>query len=162
MIFKIRKNNHYSGGFIHKLFHAFHDSNKASHYTTFDNSTLYVDDTVDKFDVNKLFGFSIGLHHYTSYRFGWNCIDNEIHIYAYSYVKGKRLIDEICVIDNNVEYKFIILIKNGRAVFTVISPELAIKQAIHPAPSSRMFGYSLWPYFGGNKVAPHDINIEFN
>lgn len=160
MIFTIEKNHHYSDGFIYKLLNAFHDSNRMAYFVKFNESTLYSDETVDRFDVNKLFGFSIGLHHNNSYRFGWNCLDGKIHIYAYSYIKGVRNIDEICVIENDKEYKFIIRLNGDKAIFTVVSEDYDINQVTQLVPTSKFFGYCLWPYFGGNKKAPHKISIE--
>jgi len=89
-------------------------------------------------------------------------LDGKIHIYAYSYANTKRIIQDICVVEKDKEYKFIIKIKSGRAIFTVIDREYNLKQAIQPAPRNRLFGYHLWPYFGGNKTAPKDIFIELN
>lgn len=160
MIFKIKKGRHYSNGFIHKLMNFFHNNDRMSYFCTFNDSAIYTDTTQDKYDVNKLFGFSIGQHHINSYRFGWNVLDNQIHIYAYSYINAKRVIQEICVIEKDKTYKFIIKVKDGKAVFTVIDGNYNLKQAIQPALKNRHFGYQLWPYFGGNKTAPKDIFIE--
>lgn len=160
MIFTIEKDRHYSDGFIYKLLNMFHDSNRMAYLVKFDSSTLYLDETVDRFDVNKLFGFSIGLHHNNSYRFGWNCLDNKIHIYAYSYIKGVRVINEICVIENDKEYRFIIRINGNKVLFSVISEDYNINQVTQSAPTNKFFGYCLWPYFGGNKAAPHKISID--
>ncbi len=159
MIFKIKKDHHYSNQFIHKLINFFHNSDRMSYYCTFTDS-LYTDTTVDRFDVNKLFGFSIGMHHVNSYRFGWNVLDDKIHIYAYSYVNKQRLIDEICVVEKDKEYKFIIKINKGKTYFSVIDEEYNIKQAVQSASLTNFFGYRLWAYFGGNKTAPKDIFIE--
>jgi len=160
MIFKIKKGNHYSNGYLYKFFNFFHSSDKMSHYCTFTDSTIYNDETKHKFDVNKLFGFSIGQHHVNSYRFGWNVLDNNIHIYAYSYVNTKRIIDEICVVETNKPYKFIIKLKDGKAIFTVLDKDYVLKQVIQPILKNKYLGYRLWPYFGGNNTAPKDIFIE--
>ena len=98
MIFTIYKGFHFCNKALYKLINLVNDSKRMSYYVTFNETALYVDDTIDKFDVNKLFGFSIGLHHHNSYRFGWNCLDNKIHIYAYSYINSERVMSEICVI----------------------------------------------------------------
>jgi|ERR1035437_1302435 hypothetical protein len=159
MIFKIKKGRHFSNQLIHKLVSSFHNSDRLSYYCIF-TDTLYTDTTVDRFDVNKLFGFSIGMHHVNSYRFGWNVLDDKIHIYAYSYINSQCVIDEICIIEKDKEYKFIIKINNGKAFFSVIDEEYCIKQVIQSAPLNKFIGYHLWPYFGGNKTPPKDIFIE--
>ena len=160
MIFNIEKGHHYSDGFIYKLFNIFHDSDRLAYLVKFDSSTLYLDDSVDRFDVNKLFGFSIGLHHNNSYRFGWNCLNNKIHIYAYSYINKVRVINEICVIDTDKEYRFIIRINKGKVLFSVIGEDYSIKQVSQAYLTNNFFGYTLWPYFGGNKKAPHKMLIK--
>ena len=160
MIFSIKKGRHYSDGFLYKIINLFHDSDNMTHFVTFNETAIYTDETLDKFDVNKLFGFSIGLHHRNSYRFGWNSYDGKIHIYAYSYINGKRTIDEICVVEQDLEYKLMIRIKNGKVIFSVIDNEYNIKQAVQFSSNKRLLGYCLWPYFGGNKTASKNINIE--
>ena len=162
MIFNIKKNRHYSDGLLYKLINLFHDSDRMAYSVTFNDTAIYYDETLDKFDVNKLFGFSIGFHHINSYRFGWNSHDGQIHIYAYSYVKGERIIQEICCVEIDKEYKFLIRIKNGKIIFTIIDENHQIKQSVQKVSSSRFFGYCLWPYFGGNKTAPKNISIELN
>lgn len=160
MIFKIKKGRHYCNKFLHKLFNSYHNSDRLSYFCIFKDSAVYTDTTSHKLDINKLFGFSIGMHHTNSYRFGWNVQEGKIHIYAYSYVNSKRISQEICLVDKDKEYNFIIKVKDGRAVFSVIDEESNIKQVIQPAPLNRFIGYHLWPYFGGTKTAPQDIFIE--
>jgi hypothetical protein len=160
MIFKIKKNKHYSNCLIYKLKNIFNRFNRASYIVTFNETAIYDDTTIDKHDVNKLFGFSNGLHHKNSNRFGWNCLDGKIHIYAYSYLNGDRIIDYICNIGINNQYKFIISNKNNNAIFTVIDSESNITQVIQKTSNNSFLRYNLWPYFGGNKTAPKDIFIE--
>lgn len=160
MKFKIKKGNHYSNKFLYKLFNFFHYSDHLSYFCKFNKSALYIDTTENRFDINKLFGFSIGRHHINSYRFGWNVLDGVIHIYAYSYIDSVRRFEEICTIDIDKEYKFIVKLKNGYALFTIIDDSFHIKQALHPYKQKNSLGYCLWPYFGGNNRAPQSITIE--
>lgn len=160
MVFSIKKGKHYSNNLIHKILLPFNYKNKVSYYVTFDESCIYKDETNDRFDVNKLFGFSIGFHHKNSHRFGWNCLDGKIHIYSYSYINGERIINEICTVNTNKEYKFIIHINGSKCLFTIIDEHHNLYQRIISIPIKSIFGYSLWPYFGGNKTAPHKMTIE--
>ncbi len=160
MIFSIKKGRHFSNKFIEKLVSFFNFKRKLIYNVKFDESAIYTDTSVDRFDVNKLFGFSIGYHHNDSYRFGWNCLNDKIHIYSYCYINGNRLISEICSIKINEHYKFIIYLNGSKCIFTVVDPYLGIKQDIIQVPYKKVFGYKLWPYFGGNKSAPQNINIE--
>jgi hypothetical protein len=130
------------------------------YYVTFNHDCIYIDNTVDMFDVNKLFGFSIGLHHDDSHRFGWNVVDGSIQIYAYSYVDKKRVIKEMCGIEPSKEYKFNIVRKNSKVMFNVFDTDgLIISQVTIPINTKKILGYKLWPYFGGNKLAPHTMHI---
>lgn len=163
MMFTIYKGFHFCNKALYKLFNLFNNKKRMSYYVTFNETALYVDNSVDRFDVNKLFGFSLGMHHKNSYRFGWNCIDGKVHIYAYAYINSGRIITEICVININEEHRFTIFISNnGKCIFTVIDSLDKINQAIVMVPKSKqkLFGYKLWPYFGGNKTAPQKIEIK--
>ena len=160
MIFTIRKGKHFSNHWFYKLFSSVNIDDRKSYYITFKDTAIYTDETPDRFDVNKLFGFSIGLHHKNSYRFGWNCLENKIHIYAYCYVNGERVIKDICVVDTNAEYKFIIKLNKGKCIFSVIDSTYKLNLSIIDIPTKKVFGYELWPYFGGNKTAPQKIDIE--
>ena len=62
----------------------------------FTDSCFYKFNTVDDHDINKLFGFNIGTTlqpHTNSFRFGWNCEDedNTISIFKYEYIKCYKL-----------------------------------------------------------------------
>lgn len=160
MTFKIRKNSHYSNGFFYKLFKLINTKKELKYSVIFDDSCIYVDDTIDRLDVNKLFGFSNGSHHNNSYRFGWNCIDDSIKIYAYTYVDGKRIIKTLGTVEINKTYKFIITINHDILTYKVISENNRKQEVIMLIPNRKLFGYTLWPYFGGNKTAPKNIFIK--
>jgi hypothetical protein len=44
-------------------------------------------------------------------------------------------------------------------VFGIISED-SVKRIDVIKTKNSWFGYNLWPYFGGNKTAPHDMRIE--
>ena len=116
----------------------------------------------DQWDVNKLFGFSIGHHHHTSFRFGWRPLLNEnlIGIVAYEYHDGERQKTiPFHKVKLNEWYEYTIIYKSN-------------KQQIHYLVSTGGFerhnlnikrrwglGYTLGIYFGGNEKAPQDIII---
>lgn len=160
MIFKIKKGHHYSNGLVYKLFNFFHTSDRMAYVIVFNETNKYIDESIDRFDVNKLIGYSKGYHHQDSYRFGWNCIENKIHIYAYSYIDGIRVIDEICEVETDKYYTFLIRTKNGKVIYTVTDSEYNMKQVVQKITTKKVLGYNLWPYFGGNKTAPKNISIE--
>jgi hypothetical protein len=127
----------------------------------------------DQHDVNKLFGFSVGMHHNNSFRFGWRPLLNNrtIEIVAYEYhdnVRQKTM--PICEIQLNKQYCFrlIYLPHIKRSYYSVMDVEIhkLIKDReiyeftnkvdiIHDSG----LGYTLGVYFGGNEKAPQDITI---
>lgn len=162
MIFKIKKDKHYSNGFFHKLIHLFRDKKYVKHTIMFDDSFEYDLGTEDQLDINKLFGYSIGFnHHKNSVRFGWNCIKGELCIYTYCYFNGERKMDFLTTIKPNTENKFSINDKGDYYLFTVIDHNDKITQTKIDKVKKSFFKFNLWPYFGGNRTAPHDIKIFF-
>ncbi len=140
--------------------------NLDSRRVMFSKSCTYkLDENYDQ--VNKLFGFSEGFHHWNSARFGWRCLDGEnIEILAYCYVNGERIITPMmkcktdswifCNIQNKKDkYIFKTLdIRNNGFVTYVDKP---IKKNIYSL--FKVFIYKLFPYFGGKIAAPKDMRI---
>lgn len=163
MIFNIKKNSHWSNKLFYKLLNFFNYDERLSYIVKFNSSCLYHIETVDKYDINKLFGFSSGFnHHKNSARFGWNSVNDKILLFAYCYVNGKRVSEFIKDISIDEEYKMIILDKKSHYLFTLISSNDIITQTKIEKPKDFKVGYKLWPYFGGNLKAPQNISIEFN
>jgi hypothetical protein len=116
----------------------------------------------DQWDVNKLFGFSIGHHHHTSFRFGWRPLlkENLVEIVAYEYHDSKR--------QKTIPFHKVEL--NKWYEYTIMYDP--IKKQIHYLVSAGGFqrhdlsikrkwglGYTLGIYFGGNEKAPQNITI---
>jgi hypothetical protein len=120
----------------------------------------------DQADTNKLFGIGyLWSHHKDSARFGWRYdnAQNRIVVSAYCYVNGKRIIKDITTCRLNTRYLFTLEIYPDCYEF-VVKPELEdmylpICERIDK-DQSKMIGYGLGFYFGGNRTAPHDITIE--
>jgi len=154
--YTIKKGSHYSG------FHLspFYDKNIAKYEVVFSKSCIYDLQNQDQYDVNKLFGLSYGYHHIDSVRFGWRADGDKIEISAYCYRDGERLIKEMCHIDIDKPYLF--EIKNIGSYY-----ELELKDessgffsyARIAKPAIIKLGYRLFPYFGGNQIAPHEMEI---
>jgi hypothetical protein len=132
----------------------------------FTDSAIYQFNDADQYDINKLFGFSVGMHHNNSFRFGWrpNKDLNKIEIVGYEYHDKVRIPSiPICEVELNkwYEYKMIYLcgfktihyhVSDGSKTIIAGGNKIELKHKIN-------WGYRLGLYFGGNKKAPHNITV---
>ncbi|MEJ7671237.1 MAG: hypothetical protein WKF59_00560 [Chitinophagaceae bacterium] len=125
----------------------------------FDNSAIYQTVIpVNQYDINKLYGFSEGSNHqYNSARIGWAWNDNALRLYAYAYNNGVRQSQEISTVTIGSEISCSIAVSGYFYVFTVNGVKITLPRAISTATAS---GYQLYPYFGGDEVAPQNIYIS--
>ena len=116
----------------------------------------------DQWDVNKLFGFSIGHHHNrSSFRFGWRPIlsENKIEIVAYEYHDGFRMKTmPICRIELNEWHRFSLSYNNETNKSYYFVNDECFTNKVKLEKKSGL-GYTLGVYFGGNEKAPQDIII---
>lgn len=118
----------------------------------------------DQSDINKLFGFSLGMHHTNSMRFGWRYVPSvdAIEIVTYIYRKGERLKEQHVnwvSLGKRVRYT-IELRKDGTVHF--YAGERWSAGEIMGTQGKIFFSYPLSLYFGGNCTAPHDMLINYN
>ena len=170
MLYKIKQGNHYVSNWSLSL-GGFHTGITYMERTVkFDASALYMitdpPGQIDKChnDINKLFGFSYGLHQTNSFRFGWNCTDNkQINIYAYWYIDGVRGSKKLDVYVPGESFKAYIRYNRGTGRITFgIEDETGFITTFDELDytAAPCMGYYLLPYFGGNCTAPHDMLIE--
>lgn len=117
--------------------------------------------------INKLYGFSEGFHHWNSARIGWRCMDGEnIELLAYCYIDGHRIIKPMikckpeswvfCNIQSkNSKYVLKALIPNKQSI--TVSIDKPKKLSIYSL--FKLFIYKLYSYFGGKVAAPQDMNL---
>ncbi|MCJ8163506.1 hypothetical protein MKJ04_01545 [Pontibacter sp. E15-1] len=133
-------------------------SSKLRFEVLFDSSAVYTTtDAANQGDINKLYGLSDcgGLHQVNSARFGWRWYQNKLEIHAYTYLNkqrqskligtvalGKKSVCELEFLDQ--EYQFWL---DGKMV------------KMPRACNGEGAGYQLYPYFGGDETAPHDVTI---
>ncbi|MEO6675413.1 MAG: hypothetical protein ABIN93_18445 [Ginsengibacter sp.] len=125
----------------------------------FDSSAIYkTKNSTNQYDINKLYGFSDNdtLHQIYSARFGWRWSDKALRIFAYIYNSGIRSSKELGTIQIGTENNCSIKVTGGHYIFSFnnITDTLLRTSTINTAR-----GYKLYPYFGGDETAPHDINI---
>jgi len=133
----------------------------------FTPSCRYNLQSVDQLDVNKLVGIGyLPGHHKHSARFGWcyNPTTDLIELSAYCYINGKRIIKRIteCAVDK--EYKIELFINEwcyflscSAADSSGLNYEVKIEHK-----HRKEFQYRLGTFFGGNRVAPHEIKIKID
>jgi len=164
MIAKVKRGKHRFFPFKLKLF----CGNILSARVNFDSSCIYRLDPIAQPNINKLFGFSRGLHHAASYRFGWRAVEDKIEILAYMYRNGKRINEwdqdiHLAFIEPGQTYNFTIQIKNGECYFKILdefNQNISIRSFQYSTKLN--IGYRLNPYFGGSLPAPHDMQIYIN
>lgn len=153
--FKIKEGKHYSGTHF-SLF----SGESLSIMFQFDDSAVYqTKEPNNQKDINKLFGFSDcgNRHHKNSIRLGWRWLNEQLEIHSYSYVNSERKHKLITTVPLNepipAEIK---VLPEGSYLVTVNGITVKSQRGCtgkHP------LGYILFPYFGGDETAPHDILI---
>lgn len=127
---------------------------------SFDESAIYETKREEnQADINKLMGFSDcnSHHHENSARFGWRWYNDQLEVHAYCYVNGDRKIEYVTTVELNEMNDYQIRIIDNKYVFTVNG---ASRVEINKNPNcSGDVNYMLFPYFGGDEPAPHDISV---
>lgn len=117
----------------------------------------------DQFDTNKLVGIGyLPGHHKDSARFGWRYWTDrkEIELTAYCYVNGQRLIKHICFCEIGKEYDLQLAISTKSYSFFIYEKDILSGSCAIGRSRKQKLGYRLGVFFGGNQVAPHDMDIE--
>jgi len=126
---------------------------------TFDSSAIYhTIDPNNQYDINKLYGFSDNdsAHHLYSARFGWRWSENALRLFAYIYNSGIRTSEELGTIQIGTENNCSIKVTDGHYIFSLNN---ITDTLLRSSKTTKGKGYKLYPYFGGDESAPHDINI---
>jgi len=126
---------------------------------TFDASAIY--QTIDKAnqaDINKLYGVADCRtdHHTNSARFGWRWYNNQLEIHAYTYLDKVRHSKLVGVVELNKAYTYEIQLQDNKYKFILDDTTVELPRHCN----GKGEGYQLYPYFGGDEVAPHDITIR--
>lgn len=109
-------------------------------------------------DINKLYGFADNNsnHHEYSARFGWRWSNGALRLFAYVYNQGIVSSKELTTINIGQEVNCSIKIIPGKYLFTVNDTTEEMPRA---ATTEKAKGYQLYPYFGGDETAPHEIHV---
>ena len=190
MRLKIKKNKHYSFPRFFTTLPKWVSGKKTTKMLRsymFTESCLFDLHDEDQHDVNKLFGFSIGWHHKTSFRFGWrpNLENRTIEIVGYEYHDGVRQPTmTIGFVKLNQWYNFKLTYNPISPLVpeqNFLQPIVAIQRSFYEVRTTNEtpvwlssfshrdnrfnlkkkcgLGYTLGIYFGGNEKAPQNITI---
>lgn len=125
----------------------------------FDSSAIYTtSEPGNQYDINKLYGFSDNNsdHHQFSARFGWRWSDGALRLFGYVYNEGVRRSKELGAVSIGSENDCSIKVGEGAYTFTLNDKADTI---LRKSTTLQAVGYKLYPYFGGDETAPHDIKI---
>jgi hypothetical protein len=135
------------------------DYNELRFIVRFDSTSIYqTASSANQLDVNKLYGFSDNSddHHRFSARFGWRWSEGALQLFAYTYNDGVMSYEALGSIRIGTEYTCSIKITASAYLFSVNE---GVKTMPRTSTTATAIGYRLYPYFGGDEAAPHDINI---
>jgi hypothetical protein len=153
--YTIQKGNQYCDGNGYKPI----ELTEMKFVARFDSTAIYQTQSPEnQYDINKLYGFSDNNtdHHQYSARFGWRWSDKALRLFAYVYNGGAVTSKELTTVMIGVDVTCSIKVNGNNYLFTVNGITTSIPRT---AATEKAKGYQLYPYFGGDEVAPHQINI---
>ncbi len=125
----------------------------------FDSSAIYkCVDSLNQYDINKLIGWSdCGEDHMeNSIRFGWRWLNDNLEIHWYKHENGDFSFSKICDVDICKEHSYELTITDWDYKMRVDGTCVWVSRNCVYAGNR----YQLYPYFGGDETAPHDIRIK--
>lgn len=155
--FTIGKGDHYSAPRKSGLYRG----EKITFKAYFNETAKYDLGDEDQLDTNKLYGSSDcgSFHQQNSARFGWRWNNERLEIMAFTHVGGQFFYEYIASAALNKSYQYEIMLSQdkGSYIFNFNGKTVTMPRG---CKDSIMKGYKLYPYFGGNKVAPHEMLIK--
>lgn len=110
--------------------------------------------------INKLIGFSNGYHKCNSVRVGWKYRDGHIELFAYTYIKGKPLEHKrFCNVPLDTMFNLRMQWLSEETLMIEVNDKGIRKIEYISYPLRDKPGYYLFPFFGGQVPAPHDMDI---
>jgi hypothetical protein len=157
-VYTIKEGKHSSNGGHGQLSREF-----LAYEVVFNESAIYTTtDPNNQADINKLFGFSDcgSIHSTNSARFGWRWYQDQLELMAFVHYDEDIRWKSIAVIDFDKPYKCFILLKDDVYEFGIEGVTTSnVSMDRNPDVCNKGFYYQLWPYFGGDETAPHEITI---
>ena len=156
-VYTIPAGEHSSGSFVNHP-----NDSKINFQFILDESAYYETEIPEnQHDVNKIYGFSdFGAKHKKySIRLGWRYIENNLELCWLRHEDGVHSSATIKIIQPDVIYNATIDIKTFYYVIVIDNDTTLVRR--RPEGNWGLIRrYYLYPYFGGNEYAPHDITIK--
>jgi hypothetical protein len=153
----IPEGEHRSGSFF-----SHPDNSRIKFHFILDESSEYISEIEEnQSDVNKIYGFSdFGKSHQKySIRIGWRYLNGATELCWLKREDGRLITGLIRDIDINTPYEAMIDIETFYYTITIDGDTTMVRRR-----PDGFWGtirrYYLYPYFGGNEFAPHDITIK--
>ena len=156
-VYTIPEGEHSSGTFVNHP-----DNSRIVFKFLLDESAIYESIIPEnQHDVNKIYGFSdFGkIHQKYSIRLGWRYINGEVELCWLRHEDGKHSSGRIRNIEINEVYSAILNITTFYYEI-VIDNDTTLVRRRPKGNWGLVRRYYLYPYFGGNEFAPHDIEIR--
>ena len=155
VLYMIPKGAHYANGNAYK-----ETAGTVMKFTVrFDSSCIYrTAKAENQLDINKLYGFADNgaNHQQFSARFGWRWSEGALRLFAYVYNHGERVSKEIAAVPIGKEVPCAITVNGGQYIFSVGEKTVLMPRQSATATAK---GYQLYPYFGGDEPAPHEVRV---
>lgn len=159
MIYVIKQGSHYSRHWPKLHF----GTRKETIRFKFLDGCWFPPEAPDDFAINKLFGWSYGLHHQDSVRCGWtpNKEPGRIDLFFYLYQKGKMSSAKFATVGTGFPCFMEIHLFGGRAFFSMsrFAKPTIVDSVPFQIPKIK-WGYLLYPFVGGNLPARMDTKID--
>jgi hypothetical protein len=127
----------------------------------FDDTAIYdLGDPALQTNKNKLLGFSEcnSLHHNNSARFAWQWLNDRLEIWAYCYVNSQRVETFVGTVPLDTYSRYSLRITAHQYIFQLNNQDPVYVDRGDVCDTG--IYYMLWPYFGGEIPAPHDVRID--
>ena len=125
----------------------------------FDSSAIYTtEDPDNQYDINKLIGWSdCGENHMDySIRFGWRWLNDSLEIHWFRHQHNQFTFDKIKSVELCEPHNYYLEFKDTKYILCV--DDICVE--LDRTCSNQYKKYKLYPYFGGQETAPHDIKIR--
>lgn len=156
-VYTIPKGEHSSGSYLNHP-----DNSRIMFDFILDESAIYQTEIPEnQHDVNKIYGMSdFGkIHQKYSIRLGWRYINGQIELCWLRHEEGRHSSATIRTIEPDESYSAVINITTFYYQI-VINNDTTLVRRRPEGNWGLVRRYYLYPYFGGNEFAPHDITIK--